>query len=117
MRQDRDPYVKMAKVQNYRCRSAFKLKEINEKYNLIQPGIKILDIGAAPGGWSQVCSELLELDTSGTSSDSEQTQVRNNFGDLDNLYSIDFVEKEEMLPNLNSETKFNRIKNRIRIRF
>lgn len=49
MRQDRDPYVKMAKVQNYRCRSAFKLKEINEKYNLIQPGIKILDIGAAPG--------------------------------------------------------------------
>ena len=49
MRQDRDPYVKMAKVQNYRCRSAFKLKEINEKYNLIQPGIRILDIGAAPG--------------------------------------------------------------------
>ena len=49
MRQDRDPYVKMAQVQNYRCRSAFKLKEINEKYNLIQPGIKILDIGAAPG--------------------------------------------------------------------
>ena len=49
IRQDRDPYVKMAKVQNYRCRSAFKLKDINEKYNFIQPGIKILDIGAAPG--------------------------------------------------------------------
>ena len=49
IRQDRDPYVKMAKVQNYRCRSAFKLKEINTKYNLIQPGIKVLDIGAAPG--------------------------------------------------------------------
>ena len=45
------------------------------------------------------------MDTSGTSSDSEQTQVRNNFGDLDNLYSLDFVEKEEMLPNLNSETQ------------
>jgi len=44
------------------------------------------------------------MDTSGFSSDSQQTQVRNNFGDLDSLYSQDFVEKEEMLPNLNSET-------------
>ena len=59
------------------------------------------------------------MDTSGFLTDSgQQTQVRNNeFGDLDSLYSLDFVEKEEMLPNINSETNFNPIKNRIRIRF
>ena len=39
----------MAKIQNYRSRSAFKLKEINDTYNIIEPEMRILDIGAAPG--------------------------------------------------------------------
>lgn len=49
-----DPYVEKAKICNYRCRSAFKLLEIDKKYKLLYPGQCILDCGAAPGSWSQV---------------------------------------------------------------
>ncbi|XP_074137263.1 rRNA methyltransferase 2, mitochondrial [Sminthopsis crassicaudata] len=54
MRHLKDPFVKAAKVENYRCRSAFKLLEINEKYQIFRPGLRVLDCGAAPGAWSQV---------------------------------------------------------------
>ena len=49
----------MAKKQNYRSRSAFKLVQINEKYKIIKKGDAIIDLGAAPGGWSQVAAELV----------------------------------------------------------
>lgn len=54
-----DPYVKMAQAQGYRSRAVFKLKEINDKDNLIKSGINIVDLGAAPGGWSQFARQLL----------------------------------------------------------
>ncbi len=54
-----DPYVKMAQAQGYRSRAVFKLKEINDKDNLIKTGINIVDLGAAPGGWSQFAWQLL----------------------------------------------------------
>jgi 23S rRNA (uridine2552-2'-O)-methyltransferase len=54
-----DEYVKMAQIQGYRSRAVFKLKEIQEKDNLIKPGMNIIDLGAAPGGWSQLARELL----------------------------------------------------------
>jgi 23S rRNA (uridine2552-2'-O)-methyltransferase len=54
-----DPYVKMAQTQGYRSRAVFKLKEIHEKDNLIKSGINIVDLGAAPGGWSQFARQLL----------------------------------------------------------
>ncbi|XP_045398955.1 rRNA methyltransferase 2, mitochondrial isoform X1 [Lemur catta] len=50
----RDPFVKAAKVECYRCRSAFKLLEVNEKHQILWPGLRVLDCGAAPGAWSQV---------------------------------------------------------------
>ncbi|XP_060696763.1 rRNA methyltransferase 2, mitochondrial [Hemiscyllium ocellatum] len=53
-RQLRDPYVKSARQQNFRCRSAFKLLEIDEKHNILKPGNSVIDCGAAPGAWSQV---------------------------------------------------------------
>ncbi|XP_038675422.1 rRNA methyltransferase 2, mitochondrial [Scyliorhinus canicula] len=53
-RQLRDPYVKSARQQNYRCRSAFKLLEIDDTHNILRPGISVIDCGAAPGAWSQV---------------------------------------------------------------
>ncbi|XP_007903945.1 rRNA methyltransferase 2, mitochondrial isoform X2 [Callorhinchus milii] len=53
-RQLRDPFVKAAQRENYRCRSAFKLLEINEKHKFLRPGVKVVDCGAAPGAWSQV---------------------------------------------------------------
>jgi 23S rRNA (uridine2552-2'-O)-methyltransferase len=54
-----DEYVKMAQTQGYRSRAVFKLKEIQEKDQLIKPGMNIIDLGAAPGGWSQLARELI----------------------------------------------------------
>ncbi|KAG3260127.1 hypothetical protein H1C71_029830 [Ictidomys tridecemlineatus] len=50
----KDPFVKAAKVESYRCRSAFKLLEMNERHRILWPGLRVLDCGAAPGAWSQV---------------------------------------------------------------
>jgi 23S rRNA (uridine2552-2'-O)-methyltransferase len=57
-RQSSDPYTKLAKQQGYRSRSAFKLIEINKKFKFLKNNLNIVDLGSAPGGWSQVCSEL-----------------------------------------------------------
>lgn len=55
-RQLNDPYVHEARKQGYRSRAAFKLAEIDDKYHFLKPGGRIVDLGAAPGGWSQVAS-------------------------------------------------------------
>ena len=54
-----DHYVKMAQQKGLRSRSAFKLLELQEKYDLIKPGMVVVDLGAAPGGWCQVVQPLL----------------------------------------------------------
>lgn len=54
-----DPFVKQAQKDGYRSRSAYKLIELNEKDKLIRPGMRILDLGSAPGGWSQVAGKLV----------------------------------------------------------
>ncbi|KJZ35398.1 MULTISPECIES: 23S rRNA (uridine(2552)-2'-O)-methyltransferase RlmE [Pseudomonas] len=54
-----DPYVKQAQKDGYRSRASYKLLEVQEKYNLIRPGMSVVDLGAAPGGWSQVTSRLI----------------------------------------------------------
>lgn len=56
-RQLNDPYVKKAKIKGYRSRAAFKLIELDEKFNLLARGAIIVDLGAAPGGWSQIAVE------------------------------------------------------------
>ncbi|MBI1301299.1 MAG: rRNA methyltransferase [Alphaproteobacteria bacterium] len=70
-RQLNDPYVIEAEKYGYRGRAAFKLKEIDEKINCLEPGMTIIDLGAAPGGWCQIATEkgckvialdLLEMD-------------------------------------------------------
>ena len=55
-RQLNDPYVEEAKRQGYRSRAAFKLIEIDDKHHLLKPGQTVIDLGAAPGGWSQVAA-------------------------------------------------------------
>lgn len=55
----RDYYRRRAKEEGYRSRAAFKLKQLNNKYQLMRRGSKVVDIGAAPGGWTQVSSELV----------------------------------------------------------
>jgi len=54
-----DEYVKLAQAQGYRSRAVFKLKEIQEKDQLIKPGMNIIDLGAAPGGWTQFARQLM----------------------------------------------------------
>ena len=57
-----DPYFEKAKKMWYRARSAFKLLEIQEKYNIIHPKMHVLDVGAAPGSFIQVISRIVDLD-------------------------------------------------------
>src|SRR6476469_6729552 len=56
-RQLNDPYVARAKREGYRSRAAYKLIEIDDKYHLFKPGARVVDLGAAPGGWSQVAAK------------------------------------------------------------
>ncbi len=58
-RQLNDPYVAAAKAKGYRSRAAFKLKELDAKFHLLKRGARVLDLGAAPGGWCQVAVERL----------------------------------------------------------
>jgi 23S rRNA (uridine2552-2'-O)-methyltransferase len=59
-----DPYVKLAQKKGLRSRSAFKLLELQDKYQLIRPGMIVVDLGSAPGGWCQVTQSLLAGDGS-----------------------------------------------------
>lgn len=54
-----DPFVQQAQAEGYRARSSFKLKELHQKDKLFRPGMTVIDLGAAPGGWSQVVSECI----------------------------------------------------------
>ena len=62
-RQLNDPYVEEAKRRGYRSRAAFKLSEIDDKYHLLTPGMSVVDLGAAPGGWSQVAAQRIKVMT------------------------------------------------------
>jgi 23S rRNA (uridine2552-2'-O)-methyltransferase len=55
-RQINDPYVARAKREGFRSRAAYKLIEIDEKYHLLRPGGRVVDLGAAPGGWSEIAT-------------------------------------------------------------
>jgi len=52
-----DPFVKRAQTEGFRSRAVYKLIEIQKKYKIIKPGQVVVDLGAAPGGWSQLCAE------------------------------------------------------------
>ena len=54
-----DPYVQLAKHEGYRSRASYKLLEINERDHLLKPGMRVVDLGATPGGWSQVVAQKL----------------------------------------------------------
>ena len=64
-RQLNDPYVSEAQKRGYRSRSAFKLLQINEKFNLFKSGMVIIDLGCAPGGWLQVITDIINKNKKG----------------------------------------------------
>ncbi len=59
-RQLNDPYVAKARAAGYRSRAAFKILELDEKYKLFKPGMRVVDLGCAPGGWLQVVSKAVQ---------------------------------------------------------
>jgi 23S rRNA (uridine2552-2'-O)-methyltransferase len=66
-RQLNDPYVIKAQKEGYRSRAAYKLKEMDERYHILKPGMAVVDLGAAPGGWCQValekkCAPIVAID-------------------------------------------------------
>jgi 23S rRNA (uridine2552-2'-O)-methyltransferase len=66
-RQLNDPYVAQAKRDGYRSRAAYKLIEIDDKYHFLKPGLSVVDLGAAPGGWSQIAARRVgAIDGKGT---------------------------------------------------
>jgi 23S rRNA (uridine2552-2'-O)-methyltransferase len=78
-----DPYVKQAQRDGYRSRSAYKLIQLNERDRLIRPGMLIVDLGSAPGGWSQVATRLA----------GEQARVvATDILPMDPLKNVDFVQ-------------------------
>ena len=61
-RQLNDPFVREAKRLGLRARSAFKLSEIDDKYHIFRPGMQVVDLGAAPGSWSQIAAQRVGAD-------------------------------------------------------
>ncbi len=87
-KQKRDIYVRQSKVDGYRARSAYKLIEINEKFKIFQNGMSVVDIGAAPGSWSQYVSKvikngtLISIDLKKMEDIKNSIQIEGDFTDL-----------------------------------
>ena len=64
-RQLNDPYVARAKREGYRSRAAFKLIEIDDRFKILKAGAKVIDLGSAPGGWSQVAAQRVKAGEGG----------------------------------------------------
>ncbi len=93
----RDPYVKLAREAGYRSRAVFKLEQIQKKDRLIKPGMTIVDLGAAPGGWSQLAVKLLN---------GNGRVVALDILPMDPIEGVEFIEgdfrEESVLEQLNS---------------
>ena len=78
-----DHYVQKAQKEGYRARAAFKLLEINEKTKLICPGMTVVDLGSAPGSWSQVAGQLVG---------DKGTLIESDILPMDNLENVTFIQ-------------------------
>ncbi len=78
-----DEYVKLAQAQGYRSRAVFKLKEIQDKDQLIKSGMNIIDLGAAPGGWSQFAREIMGK---------KDKLIALDLLDIDPIEGVDFIQ-------------------------
>jgi 23S rRNA (uridine2552-2'-O)-methyltransferase len=89
-RQLNDPYVAAAKREGYRSRAAYKLLEIDEKYRLMKPGSVVVDLGAAPGGWSQVAADLTKA------ADAQGLVVAMDLTEIDPIPGVTFLHGDFM---------------------
>lgn len=84
-RQLNDPYVAKAKAEGYRSRAAYKLIEIDDKHRLLKPGGRVVDLGAAPGGWAQVAAARVKA------AEGRGTVVAIDILDMDAIPGVDFT--------------------------
>ena len=88
-KQRRDVYVRQSKVDGYRARSAYKIKEIDEKFKIFKGGMSIIDIGAAPGSWSQYVAKvvksgkIISIDLKEMENIVNTTQIKGDFTSID----------------------------------
>ena len=88
-KQRKDIYVRQSKIDGYRARSAYKLIEIDEKFKIFKGGMNVLDIGAAPGSWSQYVSKvvkngkIISIDLKEMEKISNTTQIKGDFKEKD----------------------------------
>ena len=100
-KQRRDTYVRQSKVDGYRARSAYKLIEIDEKFKIFKGGLTVIDIGAAPGSWSQYANKvvkngkLISIDLKKMEPIGSSLQIQGDFTDEDT--------QEEIKKNINSK--------------
>lgn len=78
-----DPYVKQAQKDGYRSRASYKLLELNDKDKLIRPGMLVMDLGSAPGGWSQVAGRLVG---------DHGRVIATDILPMDSLENVDFIQ-------------------------
>ena len=94
IKQKRDIYVKQSKLEGYRSRAVYKLKEINEKFKILKNGISLVDLGAAPGSWSQYIwrnfknIKLLSIDLKKMEEIGNSCQIIGNFNDNESRNKI-----------------------------
>ncbi len=87
-RQLNDPYVARSKQEGYRSRAAYKLLELDERFHLLRKGMRVVDLGAAPGGWSQVAAARVASD------DGDPLVLAVDYLDLDALPGVAILKKD-----------------------
>ena len=93
-KQRRDTYVRQSKVDGYRARSAYKLKEIDEKFRIFKGGMSVVDIGAAPGSWTQYVAKvvksgkIISIDLKEMESIENTLQIQGDFTSVDTQHQI-----------------------------
>ena len=101
-KQKRDIYVRKSKLEGYRSRAIYKLKEIDDKFKIIRNGIKVVDLGSAPGSWSQYLSEksknskILSIDLKDIEKINNVTHLVGDFLDENNQTEISNFFKEKI---------------------
>ena len=95
-KQRRDTYVRQSKVDGYRARSAYKIKEIDEKFKIFKGGMSVLDIGAAPGSWSQYVTKVVKSGKIISIDLKEMEKIENTIqiqGDFTSVYTQDQIKE------------------------
>lgn len=87
-----DPYVQRAKLEGYRARAAFKLLEIDEKHNILNGARRIIDLGAAPGSWSQIAAKVTD------STDADPRVAAIDFLEMDPLPGVRILQMDFLDP-------------------